>query len=1213
MSEQGDVFDTLSSPQSSGQAPLLLDRSIFTPSSFAAPVLVNAICQRVLMSVPVDTSNMRGGSNFGASTSQQHQDEVPQEVHQNIAGRLVKTLEEAEAQLAQLYAEEQRAVRHAEGDARAIEASKKSLLNQIRVALNDGTSQRIRGMEDAIGNALTSTVGVEQHLNQSNARVTRGRVVSLLLKYFQMFSHIDSKQFEGLLENLSRARAEQRKKTTDQWANGEVSSVDPKYYTVFQRGVDLQQSPSKKQLKSKANKKRRTLKTPDDDEDDEDEESEEDSDDDDVKSKAKKKRRTLKTSDDDEDDEDEESEEDSDDDDDDDDDEDDEERARIKAIDDDIPSPENATVASNKVPLHRFEMVAVSGGLDRLFALRYYTEAQVPWMLKLSVLSRELAAVANNASNIERYLEWLKEELEEDCTHLMQSFRAFYDENGEASVHMAYGKLEEDCTHLMQSFRAFYDENGEASVHMAYGKSLLKTLELSGKLYGSLCVAAAAADANSSAQDDATALLDYVIKKSAQDLVTEMRSSHSPNVPPEQPPLPEITLSTLMAFFDAKTKPGIVLLYNFLEQRVKREALVVESIVAGCFGREEHNVNVNATSAKAKHTPSLSGESQHRRTMSGSLTSIAAASTTGKKSYMHASGTGGGMAASLASTGLTDAGGRQARQQLLYKIMDQVLRRYVTELQSAANQHFQTLLTLLVRERRRRFAARRPAQRLRYRKRVSQCRLEMRDTLLKRRKNLLLKRSTTELQMIFDVIPSLFPHQSEYVSGRQEVSLLQRYMLAIDDTYRLTLLVSAEVNEPFDVKPDQRRRRNTRMEEVCHRVLTLTPPAQVPMYIVDLLSLGIEEVAKYLNAEADKMLKFVKDERSAWNKKPHPRGEEAWISPSPVERQLCAARMIIFAQTTIMRLHEYCASIALQAHLGALSADGLLDFASRSDFLKLDETLEELINLAAAAIVTKSLVILYYSQNKHDFRPKEERKKKGDDDGASVMVVRPSTRACGLFCQYVNFQLLQIQPLLDVSCGQMWRQTVDEVHVPPGGLGGRRGGDGGATPPRSPALGPSAAPTELRVGGDIDRTLTSLRKKSDAVTKVKKMSLQQLIFGDGGPTSLVRSIGVPLYRGLSAHLRQMRCNEAGAFVYKQDVTEYARALRPLMIAPGLDSIVVERLMAVLKDTSGLLLAAVENIKAVKGAGILGELMSNEEKVAYLQMRDDLREGFSQGR
>lgn len=1151
MSEQGDVFDTLSSPQSSGQAPLLLDRSIFTPSSFAAPVLVNAICQRVLMSVPVDTSNMRGGSNFGASTSQQHQDEVPQEVHQNIAGRLVKTLEEAEAQLAQLYAEEQRAVRHAEGDARAIEASKKSLLNQIRVALNDGTSQRIRGMEDAIGNALTSTVGVEQHLNQSNARVTRGRVVSLLLKYFQMFSHIDSKQFEGLLENLSRARAEQRKKTTDQWANGEVSSVDPKYYTVFQRGVDLQQSPSKKQLKSKAKKKRRTLKTSDDDEDDEQEESEEDSDDDE-----------------------------------DDDDDDDEERARIKAIDDDIPSPENATVASNKVPLHRFEMVAVSGGLDRLFALRYYTEAQVPWMLKLSVLSRELAAVANNASNIERYLEWLKEELEEDCTH------------------------------LMQSFRAFYDENGEAAVHMAYGKSLLKTLELSGKLYGSLCVAAAAADANSSAQDDATALLDYVIKKSAQDLVTEMRSSHSPNVPPEQPPLPEITLSTLMAFFDAKTKPGIVLLYNFLEQRVKREALVVESIVAGCFGREEHNVNVNATSAKAKHTRSLSGESQHRRTMSGSLTSIAAASMSGKKSYMHASGTGGGMAASLASTGLTDAGGRQARQQLLYKIMDQVLRRYVTELQSAANQHFQTLLTqeqALASAAKRRSAGR-VADAMAFAHSVTAelyALCEDFAAFLDEEFG-----STTELQMIFDVIPSLFPHQSEYVSGRQEVSLLQRYMLAIDDTYRLTLLVSAEVNEPFDVKPEHAKKAQEyleRMEEVCHRVLTLTPPAQAPMYIVDLLSLGIEEVAKYLNTEADKMLKFVKDERSAWNKKPHPRGEEAWISPSPVERQLCAARMIIFAQTTIMRLHEYCASIALQAQLGALSADGLLDFASRSDFLKLDETLEELINLVAAAIVTKSLVILYYSQNKHDFRPKEERKKKGDDDGASVIVVRPSTRACGLFCQYVNFQLLQIQPLLDVSCGQMWRQTVDEVHVPPGGLGGRRGGDGGATPPRSPALGPSAAPTELRVGGDIDRTLTSLRKKSDAVTKVKKMSLQQLIFGDGGPTSLVRSIGVPLYRGLSAHLRQMRCNEAGAFVYKQDVTEYARALRPLMIAPGLDSIVVERLMAVLKDTSGLLLAAVENIRAVKGAGILGELMSNEEKVAYLQMRDDLREGFAQGR
>lgn len=80
-------------------------------------------------------------------------------------------------------------------------------------------------------------------------------------------------------------------------------------------------------------------------------------------------------------------------------------------------------------------------------------------------------------------------------------------------------------------------------------------------------------------------------------------------------------------------------------------------------------------------------------------------------------------------------------------------------------------------------------------------------------------------------------------------------------------------------------------------------------------------------------------------------------------------------------------------------------------------------------------------------------------------------------------------------------------------------------------------------------------------------------------------------------------------IYKQDVGEYRRVIRPLVELPGVDGLVVERLFSLLGETSGLLMAAVENIRFVKDAGLLKKLFSNDEKVRFLQMREDLRDGF----
>lgn len=83
-----------------------------------------------------------------------------------------------------------------------------------------------------------------------------------------------------------------------------------------------------------------------------------------------------------------------------------------------------------------------------------------------------------------------------------------------------------------------------------------------------------------------------------------------------------------------------------------------------------------------------------------------------------------------------------------------------------------------------------------------------------------------------------------------------------------------------------------------------------------------------------------------------------------------------------------------------------------------------------------------------------------------------------------------------------------------------------------------------------DSTINTVRARAQS------MSYAQLLYAGSGPSSMVRTLGVCLYKGVSAHLKSLVANDRGALIYKQDVTAYKEAMNPLTSTPGLGGAVV---------------------------------------------------------
>jgi hypothetical protein len=952
-----------------------IDRPIFSSVNFSATAFVNGLCAPVLQRAASDREerakrHARTGSTAVSSTEDALDAAsklLDEGTYQRIALDLVDVLENAEASVGNLYEEEEFRLLRTSVLSRSVETREKMQLSRIRHALT-GTTDRLRAFEEHVSNAMAAMVGVDQHLQQSNARVLRGKSVSQLLRHFEMFTRIEPSKLETILNYLTKARAEQRKKVTSLWAAGFVSPHDPHYYTYDAKSQRNEQG----------------------DEEETSDEVESDSSADEA--------------------------------------EDDQEKG-------------TDSNGEGRAGLHRNEVSAIALGLDRLFAARHLTAAQVEWAQKLGILSQKLSQVVGSARNVQQYIQWMLKEFVMDCVHLMECF----------------------CE--------AYEQSPETASHRTYGKALLKTLELVSRLHASL----AAAD------DDS--LVTKLLDKQTNDFGVTLQSEYQLKLLPEAPATEDFRskdAATAMEFFKSTTVSDIERVRNFVNNRITREVYLFEAV----FGA---------------NSPAI--------------------------------------------------------QQLVRRVMDSVIRSFVLQNMTLADLHMKDALAkegrLSPRSKRR--AALRAADAISY----SHCMTVELYKLCRSIIEFLKSQIGMDDTEFFDrFVESVFSSRGDYVSKRQELELLKRIYQQLEEFY--TRALAAVPDEPFDVRAEHEQKLKDilgHLEDIVPRVVSLANANDIGPYVSDLLDYTSITVAQYLSVELSKVKRVLDGDEGIkkWS-------EAELAQPNPKESHACALRMILFVQTSIAKVSESFTKMCSPLIREHPSLARRLDCVNSDRFECLEEISEELLNGAARSIVVKSLSILYHLQKKDDFCPTTKRR---TDD---TTVALPSSSACQMFCRYIRRQLRDAEPFIQLSCGQMPRAAI--------GTGADQAKE-----------------------SSTDATISA---------RLRQLSLRQMLIGESGPSSFVRAVGVSLYRGISAHLRQHMVNDSGTLIYKQDVAAYKEAVSPLFMTKGLDSAIVERLFTLLKETASLLLIPLDHVKDVKLTGLL-QLMDQEEKNDILKSRVDMRE------
>lgn len=239
-------------------------------------------------------------------------------------------------------------------------------------------------------------------------------------------------------------------------------------------------------------------------------------------------------------------------------------------------------------------------------------------------------------------------------------------------------------------------------------------------------------------------------------------------------------------------------------------------------------------------------------------------------------------------------------------------------------------------------------------------------------------------------------------------------------------------------------------------------------------------------------------------------------------------------------------------------------------------------------------------------------------------VVPPCTRACTLFCHFITRQFAQAKEFIETSEVTASGGGGGGAGLMVSGMGGGGVSGGGGGSGLSMSRGMTSDPMMLCDAQDgvvYGRSIDSGTSSGEGLTgwqsaaelylaKARSMSMAELLYGDGDPAcyTFVRVLGVCLFRGIGAHLKTFVVNDLGVLVYKQDVTAYAEAMRPLSTTPTLSGAVVKVLFQMLRETSGLLLIPLDHIKEVKDAGLL-QVMQPAEKLAFLKIREDVRIAF----
>ncbi|GET88724.1 hypothetical protein, conserved [Leishmania tarentolae] len=1047
-----------------------------------------------------------------------------------LAGHLTSTLEEASEEVRRLLEEEEALLHREEVRCKRVEIREKRRLATVRLGL-EGTSARLQQYENRVSNAQAATAGIEQHLANSNARVQRGKVVSQMLRYFKMLTSISTSDLRALLEAISATRKTQRAAVTTRWAAGHVSAFRPRFYTTVistassigtravltssraagvvgglegddDAGAAKRSAPAtaaaadadaypgrttRRPRVFRSNARRRSPAVNSD-----------------VSPRSQVRSFSSQQSpqlspraltgsdmagDDDsravrvqsgsggdavaplrEDTQDEVE---------------DDEKAAAAMEDGGDGTDGDAIVDLTQVRMQRAEAAAVAAGLDRLFALRFCTEAQVQWCQRLMLLANELGDAASNVKNVRLYVDWLRKELVSDLFH------------------------------VVTCFNDFYDEDPQTAVYQAYGRALLKTLGRISSLYNTL----------TTSNDE---LLSLFFSRSINDLGVVLFSEWSPTPLPGLPPLPQSSELRAMDHYRQHTDKELRRAFRFLIDRIRRNVIVVETI----FGTTN-----------------------------------------------------------------------TARQQLLSRVTDGVVRPFLNQqiklAETQATSMVQAEGSLTPRTKRR--CGVRVADIIAYHHTMETRMYSFYQEYMKELKNIF---SASQVEFLGRFVDVIFAQRSAYSVQRTELELLSRYFTLIEERYTRSLHPIPD--EFFDLREAHMTKMKeviTCLTEVAGRVKTYALPKDVGPYVRDLIKTTLVYVGNYLDAELCKVLDSLRNDRDNWRVKP--KSEDELLQPLRMEPQQCAIRMLLFAQSSLMTLSGTTNAICvpLLQQYPRLMQD--VEEARSSALEAVDERSERVLNMCVQAIVLRSLSILQHYQLKSDYLPKADSKK---DDADTV--APPCTRACTLFCYYITRQFDMASEFIRLSNGQVYQRQMSS-QMATGSVFGAAvqqhpaswaaatntvSATGGAASMLEPAISPSA-------NGAFNTSPTS--SVSAVRARARTMNLQQLLYGDGGPSSFVRTLGVCLYRGISAHLKSFAANDCGALVYKQDVTAYKEAMTPLTSTPGLGGAVVEVLFQMLKETSSLLLVPLDHIREVKESGYL-KLMSSEEKLRYLRIRQDVR-------
>ena len=446
-----------------------------------------------------------------------------------------------------------------------------------------------------------------------------------------------------------------------------------------------------------------------------------------------------------------------------------------------------------------------------------------------------------------------------------------------------------------------------------------------------------------------------------------------------------------------------------------------------------------------------------------------------------------------------------------------------------------------------------------------------------------------EVDFLYSSITSVFDFREHYTKHHTEIELLKKLFRHLRDKY--TRAFAAPLEGPYLLRDEHAIRAAEvfqHLESAVDRIMTFSLPQETPAYVIHAISTTIEELQQFLEQELSKTLVSVQTGMAQAFRPCAMLGE--YLKPKFPEAHMCAFQLLQFCQSQLLQLSAVCEKVCISLVPVAPSIFKDLEAVKIKCFQKIDEDAETIVFLSCQSIVVRALTILSNVQEKGDYCPALQKGKKqqqpqaaaADAAAAAGSLSKGSSTACALFCTYIERAFENALPFIKSSCGEIIQSSADATTI----------------------VAMSA------VGQRAAAIATGVAAQSPGAAKVKTLSLRQLMFGDGS-ASVVRLLGVSLYRGIIAHLRHFTVNDEGALSYKQDVSSYHAVMHPLFATDGFDSLVVERLFLLMKETSNLYFMPLENLRAVKENGLL-TLMSRDELNTFVQMRFDVKEARKLG-